>query len=245
MMDRATLLAVLIVAGCASSQDVGRPPPVQLVSTSRRVPMLADGRPDQPALTRAMAELAGNTALDADIAGLSPGAVDRARAALAGAGIDPDRVHVASERDPAFGGAGLPSLLLTRTQAVTANCGRAIQPGWLGDVATSTDSVGRCVQDNNLAEMLADPADLIRSPVPQLASGERAARAVRLLEQGRASPLPPPMEGGGAGLQGGTSAGLNPLTNTGASGATQAVTGGAGAAQGLLGPLPTAGSAAP
>ena len=239
MMGRATLLAVLVAAGCASSQDVGRAPPVQLVSTSRRVPMLPDGRPDQPTLSRALAELAGNTALDADIAGLRPAAADRARAVLVGAGIDPDRVHVAPEWDAAS-----PSLLLTRTQAVAASCGRAIQPGWLGDVAASTDSVGRCVQDNNLAEMLADPADLIRSPVPQLASGERAARAVRLLEQGRASPLPPPTEGGGSGLQGGTAAGLNPLTNTGAGGASQGVTGGGGAVQGLLGPLP-AGSAAP
>lgn len=245
MTSRATLLAALVVAGCTNGQDVGRPPPVQLVSTSRWVALLADGRPDRPALSRAMAELAGNTALDADLAGLGPGAADRARAALVGAGIDPDRIHVVLQRDLAFGGVGAPSLLLTRTQAVTASCGRGIASGWLGDVATSTDSIGRCVQDNNLAEMLADPADLIRSPVPQPASGERAARAVRLLEQGRASPLPPTTEGGAAGLQGGTVAGLNPLTNTGAGGATQAVTGGAGALQGLLGPLPTAGSAVP
>lgn len=161
-MRAAALCLMLALAGCDDSAlDTGRVPPVQLVPSSRRVPLRADGTPDPAALAEALAALGGDTAIDADIAGL-----------------DPDRVRVAPP------GPGAPELVLTSTQVVTASCGQALHAGALGDVASSLDSVGRCVQQNNLAEMLEDPMDLVRSPVPEPGSGERAARAVRLLDQG-------------------------------------------------------------
>lgn len=215
MRTPAILLALLALTGCSEATvDTGRAPPVQLIASSRRVPLQSDGRPDRLALTGALAALGGNTAVNADITGLAPRASAVTRAALVGAGVDPDRVRVAPP------GLSAPELVLTRTYAVTAPCGEALHIGWLGDVAPSLDSVGRCVQQNNLAEMLEDPTDLVRSPVPELVSGERAARAVRLLDQGAQS-LPPirqdlqaPFAGGFSGGAAGTTAGSlqgNPL----------------------------------
>lgn len=222
------ILALLALASCSDATvDAGRAPPVQLVASSRRVPLRADGAPDPAALAGALAALGGDTAVDADIIGLGPRASAVTHAALVGAGLDPDRVRVAPP------GRSAPELVLTSTHAVAAPCGRALRSDWLGDAASSLDSVGRCIQQNNLAEMLEDPMDLVRSPAPEPGSGERAARAVRLLDQGAQSqPLPAarseqaPFAGG---LLGGTAAPVGTV----------------GSAQGnpLLGPLP--GAAAP
>lgn len=222
MKTTALLLALLALAGCEDSGvDTGRVPPVQLITSSRRVSLRADGTPDPAALAGALAALSGDAAVNADIAGFTPFASDTTRAALVGAGLDPDRVRVAPP------GPGVPELVLTSARAVTQPCGRALSAGWFGDVAPSLDSVGRCVQQNNLADMLEDPMDLVRSPVPvpEPGSGERAARAIRLLDQG-AQPLPVPRQNLQVPFAGGFSGGSAVTT--------------AGAAQGnpLFGPLP-------
>ena len=229
-MRVALCLLLLALAGCEdSASDTGRVPLVQLVPTSRRVPLRADGTPDPTALAGALAALDGNTAIDADITGLSRRASAAARAALVGAGLDPDRVRIAPP------GPGAPELVLTTMHVATAPCDQAPHAGAFGEAASSLDSIGRCVQQNNLAEMLDDPMDLVRSPVPEPGSGERAARAVRLLDQGQQQPLPVVQQG----LQAPFSGGLF--------GGTAAAAGTPAASQGnpLLGPLPGAAAVPP
>ena len=137
MRAAAFLLALLALPGCvAAGVDTGRVPQVEVITSSRRVPLKADGTSDPRALADALAALGGDTAVDADITGLSPRASASARAALVGAGLDPARVRVAPP------GAGTPGLLLTSAHAVVPSCGQALQADWLGEAASSLDSIG-------------------------------------------------------------------------------------------------------
>lgn len=100
------------------------------------------------------------------------------RGALIGLGVDPARIESA--------GAGRAAPLtaqvsLSRYILHTRDCGTAIQPATNPgvDVVSSLDSVGRCVQANNLAAMLADPGDLVASSPLEQQPGALAGGAVR------------------------------------------------------------------
>ena len=84
------------------------------------------------------------------------------RQALIGLGIDPARIRAANadSAEPSVARVSLARFVLH-----TRDCIAAIQPSTNPgiDVASSLDSVGRCVQSNNLAAMLVDPGDLLAS----------------------------------------------------------------------------------
>lgn len=211
-MKALVVVALLMLGACADTAiDRGRLPPIQVVPVVRRLPLGPGGRPDAVALNAAVLALHGNSDISADIMVARSIDAEVATMALVRAGIDPDRVHLTlTNTSP-------PGVILTAAHAVTTSCDLAWQADGLGNAGSSVDSIGRCVQQNNLAEMLADPMDLIRSPTPQPGSGERSARAIRLLNQG-GKPLPAASQTLASGLtDGGSSA---PAVTT--TGATQA-----------------------
>ncbi len=88
---------------------------------------------------------------------------DPVRRALIGYGLDPARIVIAGDsRVPPL----TAQVSMSRFVLHTRDCGDAIQPSTNPgiDVASSLGSLGRCVQANNLAQMLADPGDLLASP---------------------------------------------------------------------------------
>jgi len=166
-------LAVGLALGAAGCVDVaaerGHPPPVAL-SVARRelVVALHDDPQLLPAarvrLRDAVMELGGRLggapplAVRARIGAATSGDADAVRRALLGLGVDP--AHIAIEH-AANAARLLPIVVLTRTFATVTDCGAAIAPGFHDEISPSLDSLGRCLQQNNLAGMLADPADLV------------------------------------------------------------------------------------
>lgn len=157
------------VSGCVNeAAELGRPPPVAL-SLARRDVLVAlhDDprlRPDARAqLGDAVASLGGPhpLAVRARIRAATAGDAEAVERALLGLGVDPARIVV--ERSVAVARL-LPLVMLTRTFAATTDCAEAVTPAFHGDVLPSLDSLGRCNQQNNLAAMLVDPADLVAPP---------------------------------------------------------------------------------
>ncbi len=166
------LLALGLALGAAGCVDEaaerGRPPPIAL-SVARRelVVALQDDPQLRPAaraqLRDAVTGLGGSQplAVRARIRAATSGDADAVRRALLGLGVDPARIVI---EHAAAAPRLLPRLVLTRTFATATNCGAAIAPAFLGDVSPSLDSLGRCIQQNNLAAMVVDPADLVDPP---------------------------------------------------------------------------------
>lgn len=211
-MKKSVLILLLVLCSCEATQsDREKTLPVALHTEQRTVPLWSDGRFEGELLRQTVATLGGQTEISADIVGLLPEQAEQIIPRLVALGLEPDRVHVA----PVSGGyqAGRPILILSRTQAVLPDCSKIMRSGWLGDVTPSVENMGRCVQNNNLAQMLADPSDLYRSPVTHPSSAERAALGVRRLNEGQDKTLPSDALGNGlagsglsgAGMAGGSS----------------------------------------
>lgn len=193
----------------------GTPPAIEASVLRRDVfVQLLDGphlpHADRATLDRAvrLVALGRPGAVRASVTARAPEA-ETVREALMGLGLDPARIE-------ASGGSDLPPLIaevaLTRFVAHTRECGAAIQPATDPgiDVASSLDSLGRCVQANNLARMLADPGDLLTSPPlgqqPGVVAGGAIGRARGQLGVSAFSP----------GIVGGTPSAAGPVAPTAA-----------------------------
>ena len=214
----AAILGLLpALTGCVDeAAELGRPPPVQLTLAGRDIAVALGGDAQlQPGarddLRQAVSDLGGSLplAVRARIRAASDGEAEAVRAALLGFGVDP--AHIATAQTPAAGRL-LPMVRLTRTFATTRSCDAAIPPARFGDMAPSLDSLQRCVEQNSLAAMLVDPADLVDPP----ALGPAEAARIGL----QTAPLPPapgsaattdPGEPAGSYGNGATTAGAAPV----------------------------------
>ncbi len=221
-MSPLRLLAFGLALGSASCMDeaaeLGRPVPVVLsVAWRDLLVALQDDQHLRPAararLHDAVTELGGAQplAVRARIRAATAGDADAARRALLGLGVDPARIVIQHAPEAMR---LLPAVLLTRAFASTADCSAAIGPAYRGDVAPSLDSLGRCIQQNNLAAMLADPADLVDPVAPSLADAAFQVDGLnaRLIQRETALPAAgqfgPSTPGGSAG--GGAPSGPGP-----------------------------------
>ncbi|GAN59218.1 hypothetical protein ACI01nite_21980 [Acetobacter cibinongensis] len=203
-MKKTALLAFLALCSCEATQsDRVKTLPVALHTEQRTIPLSNTGLFNQTQVQQALAALGQGTEVSVDIEGLTQIQSQQLLPKLLSLGVDPDRVHVAplTARYPVVP----PRMTFSRTQAVLQNCSKVIRPGWLGDVTPSIENVGRCVQNNNLAQMLADPSDLYRSPAFHASPAERAALGVRRLNLGQEPALP--ADTLGTGLSGSNSVG--------------------------------------
>lgn len=206
-MKKSALIIFLALCGCEATQsDREKTLPVALHTEQRTVPLMSDGRFEEKLLKQAMVMLGGQTEISADIVGLMPERTEQIMSRLAALGLEPDRVHVA----PMSGDYQVvrPILILSRTQVALPDCTKIMRSGWLGDVTPSIENMGRCVQNNNLAQMLADPSDLYRAPVGHPSSAERAALGVRRLNEGQDKTLPSDALGNGLAGSGLSGAGM-------------------------------------
>ena len=157
------------LAGCVDeAADLGQPPPVQLVTARRDLVVALHDDPQlQPAarnqLRKTVAELGGAQpgAVRARILAASAGDADAVRRALLGFGVDP--AHIVAERVQDVRRLR-PHVQLSRSFATEADCNAAITPARNGDIAPSLDGLQRCIEQNSLAAMLVDPADLVDPP---------------------------------------------------------------------------------
>ena len=184
MNTRLLLCFGLLLAGCTDAAgDLGRPPPIELVTARRSLALRLRGDlrlpPDeQEGLGREVGALAGDNtqAVRARVQVADDDEGDAVRRVLLTLGLDPARITV--ERTQAVSRLA-PVIGLSRTFARTASCATAVGPAWFGDPAPSLTSLGRCTQANNLATMLADPADLVAPPMLGDADGEYVVNGLR------------------------------------------------------------------
>ena len=209
---RLTLWASLALAGCTdTAADLGRPPPIDLV-TARRILVvpLQDGErlgtDGRARLGREVDALAAGEAqaVRARVQAAEPDDGEAVRRALLASGLDPARIAVV----PSSAVARLaPVVALSRAFAHTTPCAAAVAPAWQGDPLPSLMSLGRCTQANNLAAMLADPADLVAPPPLAPTGGAAAADALRAWRAQRAAGTPEaPAAGVGSSATGGAGA---------------------------------------
>ena len=179
---RLTVIYLLFLGGCRDyAIDKGSPPPVLLTQTQRYVVFPATWGIDTPTrntLRQAIRYLGPPDATEATINAPNQQAAET-RTELLGQGVDPDRIRVGSS-DGATSG-----VLLTHTNAAASSCNLAVAT--TSDPVLSLDSIGRCVQENNLAEMLVDPQDLVQSPVPEYEPADRPVKAIQELNHGSSS----------------------------------------------------------
>nr|WP_298797123.1 hypothetical protein [uncultured Acetobacter sp.] len=212
-MKKTVLLGLLTLCSCEATQsDREKTLPVALHTEQRTIPLTSGGMFDASQVQLAIADLGKQTEISTDIIGMVPEKAEQLVPELMTLGLDPDRVHIAplTTRYRAVP----PHLVLSRTQVALADCSKTIRSGWLGDVTPSVENVGRCVQNNNLAQMLADPSDLYRSPAFHPSSAERAALSVRHLNQGQQPALPADALGTGSSASGGMAGGASGGTTT-------------------------------
>lgn len=143
----------LLAAGCDESVDIGHPPPV-LVQTNRRA--LSVRGASRARLEQAIDSLAygDRSAVRAVVVARSVGDAEATRRTLIRLGLDPVQVVNSTRRGPS-------EIVLTLAVALTAPCASAVEPTSFGDVGQSMRSLADCQQTNNLAQMVADPADLV------------------------------------------------------------------------------------
>ncbi len=164
----------LALAGCVDeAQELGQPPPVQLTVARRTLVVALQGDPRlrpgaREQLRSVVTELGGASPLGvrARISAASAGDADAVRRALLGLGVDPAHIVIEQTRIERTGDVRplRPLVRLTRSFAATRGCDAAITPARYDDIAPSLDSLQRCVEQNNLAAMLVDPADLVDPP---------------------------------------------------------------------------------
>lgn len=221
------LLPLTLLAACVDeTAELGRPPPVALATARQTLVLRLRGdprlQPGEPERLRQAADVLApgdHQPIRAHIIAFDRGDSDAAWRALVALGIEPARITTSwsSATAPLR-----PTLELSRTIARTEDCEQAVTPGWHGDPSPSLTSLGRCAQDNNLANMLVDPADLIAPPALSAADGPSAVGAVARWRNAAGSQVSDPSSNGtpADGPTAGQSAGSGAL-------ATPAVQGGA------------------
>lgn len=179
------VLAVALAACTAPDSSVqrGTPPPIEASALHEDAWLqfrgdlrLSEAGRDSLGRAVRLASLGRPEAVRATVAARAREA-GAARRALLGLGLDPTRIEaVEDDQAPPL----TARVALLRLVLHTRDCGGAIQPSrdFGLDVASSLDSLGRCVQANNLAQMLADPGDLLASPPLAPQPGDVAAAAV-------------------------------------------------------------------
>ncbi len=175
---RCVLLLLFGLTGCEDpALERGVPPPLVVSQAQAVVPLYEFGagrmlRSQVAALTKT----ARADRLDASIETLSRPESEAVRTLLLRLGLSPERI--ATRVGPGN------VVEVTRTVATVTPCRAALQPDWLGDVANSLNSLGVCVQANNLAGMVDDPRDLIEPARLAPADGAVSTLAVQRWEQG-------------------------------------------------------------
>ncbi|WP_218062153.1 hypothetical protein, partial [Endobacter medicaginis] len=168
----ACLVATVLLCGCEDpARDRGTAPPIVVAQSQVAVPLhgYAPGR----GLRRALASLTpdGNARLvDATVETVSGPQAASAKALLVELGLDPARI--------VWHGNAREDILLSRSTAQTLSCATAVRPGWLGDAQRSVQPLGECIQAAALAQMVADPGDLVHPVALGPTNGAVAARAV-------------------------------------------------------------------
>lgn len=188
-MKKITLFVLLALCGCETTQsDRPKTLPVGLHAKQLTIPLEYDGSFNFSTVQQAVADLGGHREAGAYLIGLAPDLTEQIFPRLVAAGLDPDRVHVT----PLVGHveAMPPRLVISSIDVAVPNCSKVIKTGWLGNVSPSLENVGNCVQNNNLAQMLADPRDLYSSPSFHPSPAARAALAVHRLNTGAEPALP-------------------------------------------------------
>ena len=217
---------LLWLSGCNDPTiDLGVPPPVTLVEQRIVVPL--HGSVERRALEDAVETLGGpqrDGSVRAVVSVASPRRAEAVREALLRLGLSPALVSLAEAR-------GSDTVLLSRTRAHVADCSSALATGPDGGVSRSVTSLGTCIQANNLAAMLVDPADLVSPPRLEPADGARAAQAVLRWRNGGAAP---------AGGQASAGSG-DEISSGGGGGQAPGQAGGGGAGGGLSGDMAGAG----
>ena len=225
------------LTGCVSeSADLGRPTPVVLETPQRPVDLVAQvhGRlATRAAVRRALVEIGDGSVQSVRVVILarSPTTAERLRRLLIGLGVDPVRLTEKSWHGPGD------RLVLTHTVAETVPCAAAIHPVAPDDPLPSLMNLARCTQDNNLAEMLVDPGDLVDPPRLAAQDGDSAAGAIRSWRSNRDASLPTQDTTASAGYGGGTVAGAAP-TISATAGAPGTLPGPTGAAVNTTAPAP-------
>lgn len=167
----AVLCLLATVAGCDDPAiERGVPPILALNERSMSLPLYSYAAARR--LREGINGLAnGETgSLRASIRTESPAEAQAARVRLIENGIAPTSITVRAVPDNV--------VVVSRVTVRTTSCQAALRPGYLGDSANSVDSLGRCVQANNLAAMVADPAELVAPASLAPMDGAVAARAV-------------------------------------------------------------------
>jgi len=187
----AAVLAVLSLSGCADeTANLGAPPPI-LLGTFQTV-VVAPSRSaglSRTQLNDAIVSIAQGQpqSVRAEIHMRSPRASESVRRELIGLGLDPARLSVLPLRadDPRP-----PAVVFRRKVAETIPCAAAIEPGLYDDPSPSLLSLARCQQNNNLAQMLVDPTDLVAPPRLAQQDGAYLANGVQAWRTPRAAPQP-------------------------------------------------------
>ena len=173
----AVLAVVAALAGCDDpAAERGVPPPLAFDRSRVAVPLYSYGSARR--LRSGINTLANGDmgSLRAMILTTDGSEARAARDRLIDDGIAPSAIMVRHVPDDL--------VVVTRTTVRGAPCRAAINPGWLGDAGNSLDSLGRCVQADNLAAMADDPADLVRPTRLGAGDGAVAAQAVLDWERG-------------------------------------------------------------
>jgi type IV pilus biogenesis protein CpaD/CtpE len=180
----AACAAVALLSGCVSdgagdlshASDVSRASPhVGLVTGGRQLALHAAGATSTRRQLRLMLAAVGQgdvSAVSASIVAASPIEADLWYRTLLQLKVDPVRISMAVDpRQRAV-------IVLARTAVIPADCSATVEPAVAGDPPPSLESLGRCIQDNNLAAMLAHPTDLVAPPALGWGDGAQLAAGV-------------------------------------------------------------------
>lgn len=180
----------MLLCGCVDgTADLGVSPPVRLTTLHREITMRTfSGRVSQR-LRRDIDALASGhvQAVRARIVARDVPQAERAREILIGMGLDP--AHVTAAIEPSRRASGT-NIALTRTVAIGPDCAAAIEPAFPDDPGPSLFHLSQCVQANNLAAMVVDPADLVDPPRLGHADGAYLVNGVEAWRANRQSRLP-------------------------------------------------------
>jgi type IV pilus biogenesis protein CpaD/CtpE len=176
------------LGGCADgATNFGRPPPIALTTFNRSVSFKASRFSERNLRHNVDVLAEGNLqSVRARIVAASFAQTEASRQALIGMGIDPARITEStapSLRAPSV------TIVLSRTVAVTNDCGAAVALAFPNDPTPSLLSLSYCTQNNNLAAMVVDPADLVAPPPLGHADGAYLANGVRSWRENRRTPL--------------------------------------------------------
>jgi type IV pilus biogenesis protein CpaD/CtpE len=176
----------LLVAGCADeAAQIDRATGVQLVTVRREVVVPVGLASNANWLLRQagfMAE-ADLRAVRAKIVTERPREAEVLRSTLIKSGIDPTRITTLTS---GTGTRRRAVIVFTRTIAETQDCRASVRFAFPDDPSHSLMSLAHCLRDNDLANTVVDPADLVASPRLENGDGAYLASGVRAWRQGGA-----------------------------------------------------------